>query len=72
VQDLRVQFDVSGGPITAVDGINFEIDRGEIVGIVGESGSGKTMTALSLLRLIPEPGKITSGRILYGERTSSR
>ena len=68
MQDLRVQFDVSGGPITAVDGINFEIDRGEIVGIVGESGSGKTMTALSLLRLIPEPGKITSGRILYGEK----
>ncbi len=54
--------------MTAVDGIDFEIDRGEIVGIVGESGSGKTMTALSILRLIPEPGKITSGRILYGER----
>jgi len=54
--------------VTAVDGINFEIDRGEIVGIVGESGSGKTMTALSILRLIPDPGKITSGRILYGEK----
>ncbi len=59
---------MSGGTVTAVDGINFEIDRGEIVGIVGESGSGKTMTALSILRLIPEPGKITSGRILYGEK----
>ena len=65
---MRVQFHTSGGIVTAVDGINFEIDRGEIVGIVGESGSGKTMTALSLLRLIPEPGKITSGRILYGEK----
>ncbi len=54
--------------MTAVDGISFEIDRGEIVGIVGESGSGKTMTALSLLRLIPETGKITNGRILYGEK----
>jgi ABC-type lipoprotein export system ATPase subunit len=54
--------------VNAVDGINFEIDRGEIVGIVGESGSGKTMTALSLLRLIPEPGKITGGRILYGDK----
>ena len=54
--------------VNAVDGIDFEVDRGEIVGIVGESGSGKTMTALSLLRLIPEPGKITSGRILYGEK----
>ena len=68
MQDLRVQFNTSGGTVTAVDGINFEIDRGEIVGIVGESGSGKTMTALSVLRLIPEPGKITSGRILYGEK----
>jgi len=68
VQDLRVQFATSGGTVTAVDGISFEIDRGEIVGIVGESGSGKTMTALSLLRLIPEPGRITNGRILYGEK----
>jgi len=58
---------LSAGTVTAVDGISFEIDRGEIVGIVGESGSGKTMTALSILRLIPEPGKITSGKILYGE-----
>jgi len=54
--------------VTAVDGISFDVDRGEIVGIVGESGSGKTMTALSILRLIPEPGKITSGKILYGEK----
>jgi len=68
VQDLKVQFFVSGGTVNAVDGVSFEIDRGEIVGIVGESGSGKTMTALSLLRLIPEPGRITSGRILYGEK----
>ncbi len=68
MQDLRVQFQAPGGTVTAVDGINFEIDRGEILGIVGESGSGKTMTALSVLRLIPEPGKITTGRILYGEK----
>ena len=54
--------------MTAVDGISFNVDRGETVGIVGESGSGKTMTALSLLRLVPEPGRITSGRILFGEK----
>jgi len=54
--------------VTAVDGISFSIERGERVGIVGESGSGKTMTALSILRLVPEPGKITSGRILFGEK----
>jgi peptide/nickel transport system ATP-binding protein len=54
--------------VTAVDGISFDVERGETVGIVGESGSGKTMTALSLLRLIPDPGKITNGKILFGER----
>ena len=54
--------------MTAVDGVSFEIERGERVGIVGESGSGKTMTALSILRLVPEPGRITNGRILFGER----
>jgi oligopeptide/dipeptide ABC transporter ATP-binding protein len=58
---------MSSGTVHAVDGVSFDVDRGEIVGIVGESGSGKTMTALSLLRLVPEPGKIT-GRILYGEQ----
>jgi oligopeptide/dipeptide ABC transporter ATP-binding protein len=68
VQDLRVQFFTSGGVVNAVDGVSFDIEQGEIVGIVGESGSGKTMTALSLLRLIPEPGKITNGRILYGDK----
>jgi len=51
-----------------VDGVSFNVDRGEVVGIVGESGSGKTMTALSILRLVPEPGQITNGRILYGEQ----
>jgi len=54
--------------VTAVDGVSFEVDRGEIVGIVGESGSGKTMTALSILRLVPEPGRITNGRILFEEQ----
>jgi len=61
-----VQFPTSSGLVRAVDGISFDVDRGEVVGVVGESGSGKTMTALSLLRLVPEPGKIT-GRILFGD-----
>jgi oligopeptide/dipeptide ABC transporter ATP-binding protein len=68
VQDLRVQFFGSAGTVNAVDGVSFDVERGEVVGIVGESGSGKTMTALSILRLIPDPGRITSGRILYGEK----
>ena len=54
--------------MNAVDGVSFDVERGEIVGIVGESGSGKTMTALSLLRLIPDPGRITNGRVLFGEK----
>ena len=61
-----MQFPTSSGLVRAVDGISFDVDRGEVVGVVGESGSGKTMTALSLLRLVPEPGKIT-GRILFGD-----
>jgi oligopeptide/dipeptide ABC transporter ATP-binding protein len=68
VQDLKVQFATSGGTVNAVDGVSFDVERGEIVGIVGESGSGKTMTALSMLRLVPDPGRITGGRILYGEK----
>jgi oligopeptide/dipeptide ABC transporter ATP-binding protein len=51
--------------VHAVDGVSFHIDQGETLGVVGESGCGKTMTALSILRLIPDPGRITSGRILF-------
>ena len=56
----------------AVRGVSFDIRSGETVGLVGESGSGKSVTALSILRLIPEPpGKIKEGEIFYGwERTS--
>jgi oligopeptide/dipeptide ABC transporter ATP-binding protein len=68
VQDLKVQFFGSGGTVNAVDGVSFDIERGEIVGIVGESGSGKTMTALSILRLIPDPGRVTNGRVLFGDQ----
>lgn len=50
----------------AVDGVSFDVEEGEIVGIVGESGSGKSMTGLSILRLVPDPGRIVSGRILFG------
>ena len=51
----------------AVDGVTFDVNRGETVGIVGESGSGKSVSAMSILRLITEPGRIVSGRILFGE-----
>jgi oligopeptide/dipeptide ABC transporter ATP-binding protein len=65
VVDLHTEFILPKGPIKVVDGVNFEIFKGEIFGIVGESGSGKTTLALSILNLIPSPpGKITSGEII--------
>ncbi len=63
VRGLRIQFDSPGGPARAVDGVDFQVDEGEAVGLVGESGSGKSATALALLRLVPEP----PGRYVDGE-----
>ena len=66
VKELAVSFAVEAGKFRAVDGISFELGQGEILGLVGESGCGKSVTALSLLRLIPSPpGKIESGEILW-------
>ena len=65
VRDLRTQFLTDGGIVTAVDGVSFDLYPGESLGIVGESGSGKSVTALSLLRLVPDPGKIVGGQVLF-------
>jgi peptide/nickel transport system ATP-binding protein/oligopeptide transport system ATP-binding protein len=65
VSDLQTQFFTDDGIVKAVDGVSFSIDRGDTFGLVGESGCGKSVTALSIIRLIPDPpGKITSGEIL--------
>jgi peptide/nickel transport system ATP-binding protein len=66
VNDLRVEFTVRRRPvIRAVDGVSFRVRRGTVVGIVGESGSGKSMTANAILRLVPKPGQITGGQVLF-------
>ncbi|MGH9870807.1 MAG: ABC transporter ATP-binding protein [Candidatus Polarisedimenticolia bacterium] len=65
VKGLRVYIFTPGGVARAVDDVTFHIDRGEVLGLVGESGCGKTMTALSLLRLVPEPGRIVGGEINF-------
>jgi oligopeptide/dipeptide ABC transporter ATP-binding protein len=66
VENLRTYFKSSRGTVKAVDGVSFTVNRGETRAIVGESGCGKSMTALSLLQLVPEPaGYIDSGRILF-------
>ncbi|NLB65024.1 MAG: ABC transporter ATP-binding protein [Lentisphaerae bacterium] len=61
IQDLRVGFETPAGFLRAVDGVSFEIRRGEVLGLVGESGCGKTVTALSLLRLLPRPPAVIEG-----------
>jgi peptide/nickel transport system permease protein len=66
VQDLVVEFDAPGGPLRAVNGVSFDLRRGETIGLVGESGSGKTTTALAMLRLLPPGGRIVRGRVMFG------
>ncbi len=69
IEDLRVQFQTPMGTVKAVDGISYTVAAGETVAIVGESGCGKSMSALSVLRLVPSPpGEITGGRILFEGR----
>ena len=66
VRDLKTYFYTDDGVVKAVDGVSFDLEKGETLGIVGETGSGKSVTALSILRLIPQPpGKIVSGEIIF-------
>ncbi|MCX6358457.1 MAG: ABC transporter ATP-binding protein [Armatimonadetes bacterium] len=67
VQGLTTEFTASGQVIHAVRGVSFRVDRGEVVGIVGESGCGKSVTALSVMRLVPNPpGRIVAGSVRLG------
>lgn len=68
VEQLTTRFPLDSGARVAVDAVSFEIRAGEIVSIVGESGSGKSVTALSIMRLVDEPGEIVGGRVLFDGR----
>ena len=66
IKDLQTQFFTSAGTVKAVDGVSYTVEQGETVAVVGESGSGKSVTAMSIMRLIPwPPGKIVGGSINF-------
>ncbi|MGB0140857.1 MAG: ATP-binding cassette domain-containing protein, partial [bacterium] len=65
VEDLKTHFFTKAGIARAVDGVSFEVKRGEVLGLVGESGSGKTVTGFSILGLVDPPGQITGGSIRF-------
>ncbi|WP_051062865.1 ABC transporter ATP-binding protein [Ilumatobacter nonamiensis] len=76
IRGLRTYFFTRDGIVQAVDGVDLEVRRGEVLGLVGESGCGKSVTSMSVLRLISEPGRIVEGEVLFkgenlGEKSAS-
>jgi peptide/nickel transport system ATP-binding protein len=71
VEDLRVKFHTMLGTVQALDGVTFSIPRGKVVGVVGESGCGKSVTGQAILQIVPAPGVIESGRILFRQRKNA-
>jgi len=65
VEGLQTHFETGEGVLRAVDGVSFSIERGEVLGLVGESGCGKSVTSLSIMRLVPPPGRVAAGRVLF-------
>ena len=65
IQDLRTYYHDGKTVLKAVDGVSLRLERGSVLGLVGESGCGKSTVAMSILNLIPHPGNIESGRILF-------
>ncbi len=68
IQDLQVTFFTPTGPVQVLTGVTLDVHTGEIVGLVGESGSGKSVTALSVMRLLRRPGRVTAGKIFFRGR----
>lgn len=68
IKDLHVEFEVRDGIIRGVDGFTLTINRGETLGVIGESGCGKSITAKAVMQMVPKPGKITGGEIIYYRR----
>ena len=72
IEDLSVHFQVDDGTLKAVDGVSFAIAEQQMFGLIGESGCGKTVTAQSLMRLVPKPGRIVNGRINFRSEKGER
>jgi peptide/nickel transport system ATP-binding protein len=68
VSSLRTVFRTAGGDVAAVDGVDISVGRGRTLGIVGESGCGKSVLSLSVMRLVPPPGRIAAGQIMFDGR----
>jgi len=68
IEGLKTHFFTEAGVVKAVDDVSFDVRKGESLGLVGESGSGKTVTALSVLRIVPKPGRIVQGKIWFKDQ----
>ncbi|MEY4233659.1 MAG: hypothetical protein RL635_626, partial [Chloroflexota bacterium] len=64
IKNLKTHFHTEDGVVKAVDGVDFFVKRGEVLGLVGESGCGKSVTCFSILRLVGSPGKILDGEVI--------
>ncbi|MCY3900306.1 MAG: ABC transporter ATP-binding protein [Caldilineaceae bacterium] len=72
IRDLKTHFALEEGTVRAVDGVDLDVRRRQVVGVVGESGCGKSMTAMSIMRLIPPPGQIVEGEIRFHRQFDNR